>query len=56
MNLRDCVVTDQDHPQGFRHAYLAVRPERQVPIAEIELIKGPDRTAPIIMAATIESP
>ena len=41
---------------GRQIRYLAVRPERLVPIAEIELIKGPDRTAPIIMAVTIESP
>ncbi len=27
MNLRDCAVEKQDHPEGFAHAYVPVRPE-----------------------------
>jgi hypothetical protein len=34
--------------------YLAINPERIDPIARVELIKGPDDTAPIVMAVTIE--
>ena len=34
--------------------YLALHPSKAEPIERVELIKGPDRTAPIIMAATIE--
>lgn len=34
--------------------YLAVEPERDEVIDEIELVKGPDPTAPIVMAITIE--
>src|SRR5690606_1297804 len=36
--------------------YLAVRPERNTAITSIEFVKGPDNTAPIIMAATAELP
>jgi putative membrane-bound dehydrogenase-like protein len=36
--------------------YLAIRPQRSEVIREIELIKGPDETAPIVMAATVELP
>jgi hypothetical protein len=36
--------------------YLAVRPERSEKIKEIEFVKGPDSTAPVIMAVTIEAP
>jgi uncharacterized protein len=35
--------------------YLAVTPKRQEIIKEIELLKGPDRTAPIVMAVTVET-
>jgi len=41
---------------GRQIRYLAVRPGREATIAAIELVKGPDRTAPVIMAVTIESP
>jgi uncharacterized cupin superfamily protein len=27
VNLRDCEVVAQEHPEGFRHAYVPVRPE-----------------------------
>ena len=36
--------------------YLAVFPKRQFAIKKIELVKGPDQTAPVVMAVTIESP
>jgi hypothetical protein len=35
--------------------YLAVTPERTETIKEIELIKGPDQTAPVVMAVTVET-
>jgi hypothetical protein len=35
--------------------YLAVQPRRKARINEIEFIKGPDATAPIVMAVTVES-
>ncbi|HJT36387.1 MAG TPA: PVC-type heme-binding CxxCH protein [Pirellulales bacterium] len=34
--------------------YFAIEPERSEPIARIELVKGPDRTAPVVMAVTVE--
>ena len=40
--------------QGQQVRYLAVRPERTEPIARIELVKGRDDTAPIVMAVTLE--
>lgn len=36
--------------------YLAVTPKRNAKILDIELIKGPDQTAPVVMAVTIEGP
>ncbi len=39
---------------GRQIRYLAIRPERAEPLARIELIKGPDDTAPIVMAVTLE--
>ncbi len=36
--------------------YLAVYPKRPDTIDRIELIKGPDRSAPVVMAVTVESP
>ncbi len=39
---------------GQQIRYLAVKPERTEKIDTIELVKGPDRTAPIVMALTIE--
>jgi uncharacterized protein len=41
---------------GRQIRYLAIRPARQAPITDIELVKGPDRTAPVVMAITLESP
>ncbi|WP_435011668.1 PVC-type heme-binding CxxCH protein [Tundrisphaera lichenicola] len=40
--------------RGQQLRYLAVNPQRKEPIAKIELLKGPDDTAPIVMAVTIE--
>ena len=34
--------------------YLTVRPDRTTPVKSIELVKGPDQTAPIVMAVTVE--
>ncbi|HHM12444.1 MAG TPA: hypothetical protein ENJ16_02750 [Planctomycetaceae bacterium] len=36
--------------------YLAVRPSKEAPVATVELIKGSDRTAPVVMAMTFEFP
>jgi hypothetical protein len=36
--------------------YLAIQPKRGDKIREIELIKGKDKTAPIVMAITVETP
>ncbi len=41
---------------GRQIRYLAVEPKRQDTIERIELAKGPDETAPVVMAVTIESP
>ena len=41
--------------RGQQVRYLAVTPERAETIEEIELLKGPDRTAPIVMAVTVET-
>jgi uncharacterized protein len=40
--------------RGQQVRYLAINPQRPDPIARIELIKGPDDTAPIVLAVTIE--
>ena len=42
--------------RGRQMRYLAITPKRRAPIHEIELVKGPDHTAPIVMAITIETP
>lgn len=39
---------------GQQVRYLAVRPKRQEKITQIELIKGSDNSAPIVMAVTVE--
>jgi putative membrane-bound dehydrogenase-like protein len=36
--------------------YLAVTPKRDAVIKAVELVKGPDRTAPVVMAVTAETP
>ena len=40
--------------RGQQIRYLAVKPKRTEPITRIELVKGPDDTAPIVMAVTVE--
>jgi uncharacterized protein len=42
--------------QGRQVRYLAVQPQRQGPIKQIEFVKGPDDSAPVIVAVTIEAP
>jgi putative heme-binding domain-containing protein len=42
--------------RGQQIRYLAVHPQRPEIIKEIELAKGPDATAPVVMAVTVESP
>jgi putative membrane-bound dehydrogenase-like protein len=42
--------------RGQQIRYLAVYPKRKDPIKTIEFIKGPDGTAPLVMAVTVESP
>jgi putative membrane-bound dehydrogenase-like protein len=41
--------------RGQQIRYLAVTPDRAETIKEIELLKGPDNTAPVIMAVTVET-
>lgn len=41
---------------GQQVRYLAIVPGRSEPIDTIELVKGPDGTAPIVMAITVETP
>jgi putative membrane-bound dehydrogenase-like protein len=36
--------------------YLAVTPKRDAALKTIEFVKGPDRSAPIVMAVTVETP
>jgi hypothetical protein len=40
--------------RGRQVRYLAIHPGRTETIERIELLKGPDDTAPIVVAATIE--
>ena len=35
--------------------YLRVEPRRKDPIERIELVKGPDQSAPVVMAVTVEA-
>ena len=41
-----------DREQQLR--YLAIEPKRAEAIRQIEFVKGPDDTAPIVMAVTVE--
>jgi putative heme-binding domain-containing protein len=41
--------------RGQQIRYLAVYPKRTTTIQAIELVKGPDNTAPVIMAVTVET-
>lgn len=40
---------------GRQIRYLAVSPEKSVPISKIQFLKGPDASAPVVMAVTLES-
>jgi putative membrane-bound dehydrogenase-like protein len=42
--------------RGRQIRYLAVHPRRQTKIERIELVKGSDDTAPVVMAVTLEAP
>jgi hypothetical protein len=42
--------------RGRQLRYVAVQPRRAERVREVELVKGPDRTAPIVFAVTVESP
>ena len=42
--------------RGQQLRYLKIEPKRKEIIKEVELVKGPDSTAPIVMAATVETP
>jgi putative membrane-bound dehydrogenase-like protein len=42
--------------RGRQIRYLAISPQRADKIKEIEFVKGPDETAPVVMAATVETP
>jgi len=42
--------------RGRQVRYLAVTPKRSEAVESIELVKGPDRTAPVVMAVTVELP
>jgi hypothetical protein len=41
-------------PQQVR--YLAITPKKADPIQTIELMKGPDSSAPVVVAVTVETP
>jgi putative membrane-bound dehydrogenase-like protein len=41
--------------RGQQIRYFAVTPQRTETIKEVELLKGPDRTAPVVMAVTVET-
>jgi putative membrane-bound dehydrogenase-like protein len=41
--------------RGQQIRYLSVTPKREEKIKEIELVKGPDATAPVVMAVTVET-
>jgi hypothetical protein len=40
---------------GQQMRYLAIRPKRPNAVKDIEFVKGPDNTAPLIMAVTVET-
>lgn len=41
---------------GRQVRYLRIQPKRSEPVATVELVKGPDGTAPIVVAITAEMP
>jgi hypothetical protein len=40
--------------RGRQIRYLAIEPERREKLTQIEFVKGPDSTAPVVMAVTVE--
>jgi hypothetical protein len=40
---------------GRQIRYLAIHPQKADPLAQIELVKGDDKTAPVVMAVTVET-
>ncbi|MCB9875054.1 MAG: ThuA domain-containing protein [Planctomycetaceae bacterium] len=42
--------------RGKQIRYLVVQPQRDAVIEELQLVKGPDSTAPVVMAITVETP
>ncbi len=40
---------------GRQIRYLAIEPRRDSPVANIEFVKGPDQSAPVVMAVTLQS-
>ncbi len=40
---------------GRQMRYLSIQPKRPEPIETIEFVKGPDESAPVVMAVTVES-
>ena len=40
--------------RGQQMRYLAIHPQKSIAIDRIEFVKGPDQTAPVVMAATLE--
>lgn len=41
--------------RGQQIRYLKIDPKREAPLKEIELVKGPDASSPIVMAITVET-
>ena len=41
--------------RGKQIRYLAIQPQRDAVIEELQLVKGPDGTAPVVMAITVET-
>jgi putative membrane-bound dehydrogenase-like protein len=41
--------------RGQQIRYLSITPKRAEPLTRIDLVKGPDRTAPVVMAVTVET-
>jgi hypothetical protein len=41
--------------RGQQIRYLSIEPKRSDPIENVELVKGPDATAPVVMAVTVET-
>lgn len=58
--IRRVDVKESSHAIDFlgrqQMRYLCVRPKRRNSIKTIELVKGPNRTSPIVMAVTVETP